>query len=387
MKNKELYPLVKRLKNKEEAAFEEVFNKLWSTVYYLAYYYTGNNEVAKDITQETFITIYNKIDNLKDEMAFNRWINRIIINSCLNYQKVESRMSFLDIDDGNNEVLEENIEFLPKELLSDKSKQKDLLAAIANLPMKLKSVVLFYYFEDMTIVEISKTLDIAVGTVHKRLVKALNILRSNLKDEYSKSFTSVNVLSIILKQNSKLLSKESIKKTMFKEIKHSLKLKSSSIIHLTTIIKLVVSIVVVTTVCYGGYKLLNDNQQTIVEPIKETNKENNEVKDYSTLEAYVGKDNADLIRSWKVRNIIESGDTFDKIIDENKIQDAFYYIDPDTQEMYTLYQRNENQYTLLLAERYNTYNKEWNVVYQIIDSNDKMINQSQLKEWFLSLEK
>ncbi len=83
--------LSQRLKNQDELAYEELLNQHSNRVYRLAKGLAKNNEDAENVTQEVFITVYTRINDLKDDKALSSWIYRITVNASLMNIRVNGR--------------------------------------------------------------------------------------------------------------------------------------------------------------------------------------------------------------------------------------------------------------------------------------------------------
>jgi len=86
------------MKSKDEL-FKELFAKNSKVIYHLCYGYTGDSDAANDLTQETFIKVWQNLDSFKNQSQISTWIYRIGINTCLSYLRVEKRKITDEISD------------------------------------------------------------------------------------------------------------------------------------------------------------------------------------------------------------------------------------------------------------------------------------------------
>ncbi len=141
-------------------------------LYRLAYSYVKNKDDAFEIVQNTIYKSLSSIETIHDINSIKPWITKILINSCFDFIKKNSKMVVKDevfdsIEDNNGQIL-------------DKLVLKD---AIDKLPTKLKSIIILRFFEDFKIKDISRILDINENTVKTNLYKALKILKVDLKED------------------------------------------------------------------------------------------------------------------------------------------------------------------------------------------------------------
>jgi len=143
-----------------------------------AYWVTKDKDLAKDIAQESWITIIDKLDSLKDVGRFKNWAFRIVytkaINSVKDRNKALQNVADLGIIEPDNPTNKEE----------KKDIQIKLLKAIRELPKEKQDVIRLFYAEEYSINEISAFLKIPVGTVKSRLFKAREKLKLILKLKY-----------------------------------------------------------------------------------------------------------------------------------------------------------------------------------------------------------
>lgn len=140
-----------------------------------AYWVTKDKEAAKDIAQESWIAILDKFHTLKNVDSFNSWASKIVYTKAIDGLKKKNgeREKLLDIS-----ILDSDAETGREE---KKLALKSLLSAINKLPKQKQDIIRLFYAEEYSINEISKFLDIPLGTVKSRLFKAREKLKSIIK--------------------------------------------------------------------------------------------------------------------------------------------------------------------------------------------------------------
>lgn len=150
--------------------------KRWHRVFCeKAYWVTKDKASAKDIAQDSWITIINKIHTLEKSDSFKSWAFRIIYTKAIDHVRKISRINKNKESIKNTgtdvEVLEETRENITKSLFE----------AIKELPKEKQDVIRLFYKEEYSIKEISKFLKISQGTVKSRLFNTREKLKSILK--------------------------------------------------------------------------------------------------------------------------------------------------------------------------------------------------------------
>ena len=137
----------------------------------LCFAYLHDRALAEDAVQETFLKAYRKLDQFRGNASMKTWLSAIAINCCRDM----SRGSwFRHIDRSIT------IEQLPERAEETKPEEDAVSVEVMNLPIRLREVVLLYYFEDMNTTEIAETLRISQQAVSGRLMRARAKLRKAL---------------------------------------------------------------------------------------------------------------------------------------------------------------------------------------------------------------
>lgn len=143
-----------------------VLQNFSDTVYKIAISQMSNQQDANDIFQETFIKLVQKERQFKNKEHLKAWLIRVTINNCNDfYRRWNNQTVELDID----------IPFVEQE-------QSDLFFEVQLLPIKYRQVIHLYYYEDYSVSEISKLLEIPEGTIKSDLYRARNLLKNKLEN-------------------------------------------------------------------------------------------------------------------------------------------------------------------------------------------------------------
>ncbi|MFK7832683.1 MAG: RNA polymerase sigma factor [Winogradskyella sp.] len=140
-----------------------------------AYWLVKDKEAAKDIAQDSWSIIINKIEHLKEPKQFKYWAYRIVINKATDWLRLQSKQQKQPFND--NKDIEDDAE---DDLENQQLKQR-LLKAINQLPENQKVIIGLFYTQSYSIKQISDLLNISVGTVKSRLFHAREKLKITLK--------------------------------------------------------------------------------------------------------------------------------------------------------------------------------------------------------------
>lgn len=147
--------------------------KYFHTVYRLALSRTKNVSDAEDVTQEVFLKLIKNNKPFESDEHLKAWLIRVTINCSISILKSSFRKKTLP--------LTEEIPFKTKE-------ESDVYYAVAELPLKYRTVIHLFYYEDLPIAKIAEILKTKEPTIKTRLLRARKMLSEKLsifgKEEY-----------------------------------------------------------------------------------------------------------------------------------------------------------------------------------------------------------
>lgn len=165
--------IVKRAKEGESQALEELIHMYEIKMYKTAKTILNCEDDINEAIQQTIILVYKKINQLKNDKSFGTWIMKILVNQCKKIWNQNNKRDEKHIE------LEDNIKFTTPE----KEDYSFVNKAMEKLSDEYKEVTILYYYDEFSIKEISKILNIPKGTVKSRLARARQTLRKLLKEE------------------------------------------------------------------------------------------------------------------------------------------------------------------------------------------------------------
>jgi len=170
-----------------ERIFEEEFLPQIDALYTFAYHLTYNEEDANDLVQETYMKAYRFIDKYKEGTNAKAWLFKILKNAFINqYRRKSKQPTKVDYEDiagyqeGDDDTSYASYADLREEMFQSMMGD-EVTNAINALPVDFRVVILLCDIEGFTYEEISKILDIPIGTVRSRLHRARNMLKDKLR--------------------------------------------------------------------------------------------------------------------------------------------------------------------------------------------------------------
>jgi len=179
--------LVKRSKDGNLDAFEELVKRYESKVYTVAYRYMGNHADASDLAQDAFIQAYQALQSYRGDASFAIWLLRITSNVCRDEIRKHNRHKKLSLDEmilkpGGNPILAVT-ELSPEENL-EKTEMKDFVQRYLNtLSREHRLILILRETQGLSYKEIAFCLDCSINTVKTRLHRARQALKERIMEK------------------------------------------------------------------------------------------------------------------------------------------------------------------------------------------------------------
>ena len=168
--------------------FEEEFLPQIDALFTFAYHLTYNEDDANDLVQETYLKAYRFIDKYIKGTNAKAWLFKILKNAFINqYRKKSKQPTKVDYEeiisyhDEENDTGYTSYMDLREEMFQGMMGD-EVTNAINALPVDFRVVILLCDIEGFTYEEISKIVDIPIGTVRSRLHRARNMLKEQLRN-------------------------------------------------------------------------------------------------------------------------------------------------------------------------------------------------------------
>lgn len=175
----DLAELVAAARAGDRSAFDELVRLTYADMYTLAYRLTGNEEDARDVVQDAYLRAYKGLKRFRGDARFSTWMYRITANCASTYLVKRTRASHDELDD-DSPIADERPDHDPQ-LQAAASFDRDRVAtAVAELPPRLRSVVVLRDVYDLSHDAIAAELGISEAAAKVRLHRARRKLREQL---------------------------------------------------------------------------------------------------------------------------------------------------------------------------------------------------------------
>jgi len=162
--------------------FAVLVDRYKDMIYTLAIKMIKNREEAEEVAQDTFIKIYNSLHKFKGDSKFSTWIYKIAYNTCLDRLKKNKKEDLnISIDEFSAHLIKTMDNALSA--LEDKERKQTIQKCLQLLPSDENFLLTLFYFEDQSLEEIGKVMNINANNVKVKLFRSRQKLAVILKKQ------------------------------------------------------------------------------------------------------------------------------------------------------------------------------------------------------------
>ena len=180
--------LFEAVRRGDERAFEELIGCYKDRIFNYVLRMVRRRDLAEDLTQEVFVRVYLSVRTVKSGRSLIPWMYRIANNACIDEHRrrrfEKTMVTSLDepVQTSTGEVAAEVADesSSPERIARRNELSRIVQQAIADLPPKMRSVVIMFDMEELTYEQIAEAVECPIGTVKSRLFNARMILREQL---------------------------------------------------------------------------------------------------------------------------------------------------------------------------------------------------------------
>lgn len=182
---------LERLKTSDAEAFDELVSRFSTDIYGLLVRLTEDAEEAKDLTQETFLSVVRSVKSFRGDASLKTWLYRIAINQARNRQRWwRSRRFGLtfsldsakeDDEQSLHETLADESQQSPEDFALQREQETMIRQALKKLPLQFREAVVLRDIEGLSYEEIAAALETNIGTVKSRIARGREELKRKLQ--------------------------------------------------------------------------------------------------------------------------------------------------------------------------------------------------------------
>ena len=170
----------------DQKAYSELMSLYWNSIEKTLSLKLVSREDVEDLTIATFSKAFDKLDSYDDSFAFSTWIQTIASNNLIDFFRKKNQKTISidqqkeDEDSNNIDVVDNSLD--PENYLISKQKIKHITGMVHRLKPHYRELIILRYLDEMSYGEISKKLNMPLGSVKAKLFRARDLLMHILKN-------------------------------------------------------------------------------------------------------------------------------------------------------------------------------------------------------------
>lgn len=181
----EITALVERARKGDKTASAELYEKMYDKLYFFALKNVRSKEDAEDIVQEAFMKALESLDELNSSESFSGWIYSVTYNLCIDKMRGGKRVARFETEDDRDNAIENSAlnepVMVPEDYMQNEETKRQIKDVIDGLRPDMRSAVILYYYDQMSIAEIAETMNLSESSVKSKLYQARKKIKTKLE--------------------------------------------------------------------------------------------------------------------------------------------------------------------------------------------------------------
>jgi RNA polymerase sigma-70 factor, ECF subfamily len=181
LRDEELVALCQR---GQRDCFDVLVRRYMEKAFHIAFNFTRDNEIAKDLSQDAFVRAYANLKQFDGRSSFYTWFYRIVVNLCLDHARRQRRVAWESLDQMSEESGEQaefaDSTFAPDQQAIAGEAKRRVDQTLETMPKKQRTAFLLRNHQGLSIADVAKVMKTTEGTVRVYLHRAVAALRQSL---------------------------------------------------------------------------------------------------------------------------------------------------------------------------------------------------------------
>jgi RNA polymerase sigma factor (sigma-70 family) len=183
------YKLVRlAIENDDQKAYAELLQRYKESVFFMMMKMCNNKDDAEDLTIEAFGRAFKKLEQYSPDFAFSTWLFKIASNNAIDFLRKKKQKFAVSLDnksdnaegtDHSSNIKSGTLD--PEESFIRKQKIENIRVLVDSLKPKYKEMIELFYFQELSHEEISRKLNLPIGTIKAQLFRARDLLYNAFK--------------------------------------------------------------------------------------------------------------------------------------------------------------------------------------------------------------
>ena len=182
--------LIEQTRSGDQRAFNQLVHHYYNRVFRTAFGVVRNEENAKEVSQQTWIKVWNKLDTFKGDSAFSTWLYRITTFTALDFLRANKKHQRLDSIEASEEkegikpiqLASDNVDEQPRSSMRKKEIMDGFQKALQNLNEQHRTALVLREIEGLSYEEIADIMQCKIGTVMSRIFNARRAIQTEMED-------------------------------------------------------------------------------------------------------------------------------------------------------------------------------------------------------------
>ncbi|MFV0395104.1 MAG: RNA polymerase sigma factor [Coprobacillaceae bacterium] len=353
--------IIEAFKEGDEKAFNTIYKSYYRKIFFFVHDHCYNEELTKDIVQNTFIAAYKGKHTLKHNEAFHSWILKIAYNEmCKTLRNESTKTKGTDNTSNMDSLVDDRQKSIDKTIKEDEA-LSIVYHSIQTMKEEFKEVAMLRYYHELNNEEVSSILELPIGTIKSRFFRANKIIKKDLKQSGIETLNNLSALPVLLQILTKDIRIPKMNIEVFKMtnkirmpgLRKILRKQTSKVVLSTTTVIIIVSLLLQVPKDKVEAKHIMDTESTTLDVpcrIKQINYDTNYTGHNIMLEIEVTNDNYDKINVNGIEtiDIDNNGDYVVHLIKDDVIIDEKYIfinnIDKESPTIINMYNNNDTYY-------------------------------------------
>ncbi len=170
-----------RREGRAKSLFEDLARRFYAGVYNYLRWMSRDVDLAEDLTQETFMRVWQHLPELRSHRALKAWVFRIARNEFLQHRR-RAGLATVALEDSEGVRSAGGPSSDPQMSVEREDLRRAVRGAVEKLPDHYREVIVLYNLDGLSLAQIAEVLGVPVGTVKSRRAKALTRLRHLLRE-------------------------------------------------------------------------------------------------------------------------------------------------------------------------------------------------------------
>ncbi|MCL2365310.1 MAG: sigma-70 family RNA polymerase sigma factor [Defluviitaleaceae bacterium] len=192
-----LNQLVQQVQSGNPQAFNEIYQRCSGYVSFVCAKICDSKEDVEEIVQDTFITAFKKVDDLRGETLIP-YLRTIAVHASFRKHKANNRRLAYTTEEMPVDLQELNQNLLPEAAMQNKELRKILINEIDKLPRQQREAMFLFYYADIPAKQIAESMEVPIGSIYTALTRARQTIKARMEENRKTEWVKAGAKAVAL---------------------------------------------------------------------------------------------------------------------------------------------------------------------------------------------